>query len=114
MLSLQPTQFARRSPLYRWHAKAGVTFLANNEAASPEQYPGISPDPEICALADLSLLPRVGFKGWETWSTLASIGVAQPNANNTASRLAGGGSALRLGDNEGFLLGSIINDAPLV
>jgi sarcosine oxidase, subunit gamma len=114
MLSLQPTQFSRRSPLYRWHAEAGVTFVTGNEAAGPGHYPGISPDPEICALADLSLLPRFGAKGWETWSTLASIGISQPDANNTALRLTGGGTALRLSDNEAFLLGSSINDAPLV
>jgi sarcosine oxidase subunit gamma len=114
MLSIQPTQFERRSPLYRWHVEAGATFVMTNKAASPGHYPGIAPDPRNCALADLSLLQRFGAKGWEIWPTLASIGIARPDANNTALRLTGGGSVLRLGDNEAFLLGSVINEAPLV
>lgn len=114
MLAPQPTQFARRSPLYRWHVDAGAAFALLGEAASPERYPGPQADPAICALADLSLLPRFGAKGWETWSTLASIGIARPDRNNTASRLSGGGVAMRLGDNEAFLLGNTSGDAPLV
>lgn len=113
MLSPQPTQFARRSPLYRWHIAAGAEFVARDDAAKPERYAGLSADPSLCALADLSLLPRFGAKGWETWSTLVSIGIARPDENNTAVRLTGGGVALRLGDNEAFLLGGLVGDAPL-
>jgi sarcosine oxidase subunit gamma len=107
-------QFTRRSPLYSWHVDAGAEFALLGEAANPEGYPGPQGDPAICALADLSLLPRFGAKGWETWPTLASIGIAPPDRNNTASRLAGGGVAMRLGDNEAFLLGDIFGDAAAV
>jgi sarcosine oxidase, subunit gamma len=114
VLAPQPAQFTRRSPLYRWHVDAGAEFALRGEAANPERYPGPQGDPTICALADLSLLPRFGAKGWETWSTLATIGVARPDRNNTASRLSGGGAAMRLGDNEAFLLGDLSGDAVTV
>lgn len=114
MLAPQPTQFTRRSPLYRWHVEAGAEFATRGEAANPERYPGPQGDPAVCALADLSLLPRFGAKGWEIWSTLATIGVVRPDRNNTASRLSGGGAAMRLGDNEAFLLGDILDDTALM
>jgi sarcosine oxidase, subunit gamma len=111
MLAPQPVQFTRRSPLYGWHVDAGAEFVLLGEAAHPERYPGPRGDSTICALADLCLLPRFGAKGWEAWSTLATIGVARPDRNNTAWRLSGGGVAMRLGDNEAFLLGAISGDA---
>ncbi len=114
MLAPQPIQFIRRSPLYRWHVDAGAEFALLADAANPERYPGPPTDPAICALADLSLLPRFGAKGWETWSTLGSIGIACPDRNNRAARLSGGGVAMRLGDNEAFLLGDISAEAALV
>jgi sarcosine oxidase subunit gamma len=114
MLSVMPTAFLRRSPLYRWHADAGATFVEQDSGASPERYPGLPADLPACALADLSLRPRLGAKGWETWSTLASIGIGQPEANNRALRLPGGGAVLRLGDNEAFLLSDTAGDAPLL
>jgi sarcosine oxidase, subunit gamma len=114
MLVQQPAQFTRRSPLYRWHLEADAAFAAHGESTQVERYPDPQGDPSICALADLSLLPRFGAKGWETWSTLARIGIAAPDRNNTASRLADGGVAMRLGDNEAFLLCDIFGNAPLV
>lgn len=114
MLAPRPVRLTRQSPLHAWHADAGAEFALLGEAVHPERYPGPQADPTICALADLSLLPRFGAKGWEAWSTLASIGIACPDRNNTACRQSGGGVAMRLGDNEAFLLGAISGDAAVV
>jgi sarcosine oxidase subunit gamma len=102
----QPTDFLRRSPLYRRHMDTGAEFA--------ERDAGAFPDLSQCALADLSLLPRLGVKGWMAWSTLASIGIDRPGENNRASRIRGGGLALRLGDNEALLLGEIAGDSSLL
>lgn len=114
MLAVQPTDYLRRSPLYRWHMDAGAEFADRDGVACAERYPGAAPDIATCALADLSLLPRLGMKGWTAWSMLGSIGVGRPGENNTASSMHGGGLALRLGDNEALLLGDIAADAPLL
>jgi sarcosine oxidase subunit gamma len=114
MLAPQPVQFTRRSPLYGWHVDAAAEFALLGEVAQPERYPGPQGDPAVCALADLSLRPRFGAKGWDAWSMLTTIGVARPDRNNTACRLSGGGVAMRLGDNEAFLLGPISGDVVLV
>jgi sarcosine oxidase subunit gamma len=114
VLAPQPTQFTRRSPLYRWHVEAHATFAELDGAVHPERYPESQGDPTSCALADLSLLPRFGAKGWETWYTLATIGIAAPDRNNIATRQTGGDVAMRLGDNEAFLLGGLFGDRSLV
>lgn len=111
---VQPADFLRRSPLYGWHVSAGAEFAEQGAGAAPGRYPGPPADLSTCALADLSLLPRHGVKGWEAWTKLASIGIARPDANNTAIRMAGGGLALRLGDNEALLLGEMLESAPLL
>lgn len=114
MLSVQPTHFARRSPLYRWHLAAGAEFCAQQDGASPLRYPGEAADPAVLAFADLSMLRRLGLKGWNAWSTLRSILIEPPQANNRAVRMPGGGLALRLGDNEALLLDAVDGTAPLL
>lgn len=114
MLAVQPTDYLRRSPLYRWHMNAGAEFADRDGLAYPERYRATPADIAICALVDLSLLPRLGLKGWTAWSTLGSIGIDRPRENNTASRMRGGGLALRLGDNEALLLDEITGEAPLL
>jgi len=111
---VQPTDFPRRSALYRWHIAAGAEFSEQDGAAAPERYAGAAPDLASCALADLSVLPRLGMKGWTAWTTLASVGIDRPVENNQATRMRGGGLALRLGDNEALLLGAVAGDAPLL
>ena len=114
MLSPKPTDFVRRSPLYRWHVAAGAVFVEQDGAAIAESYSGVTADPMVCVVADLSLRPRHGVKGWEAWSTLASLGIERPEATNRATPMDGGGTALRLGDNEALLLGAVVGDAPLL
>jgi sarcosine oxidase, subunit gamma len=97
----------RRGPLYRWHQEAGAEPVLLNGGVAPWRYPGSSVDPSKLALADLSLLPRVGVKGWKIWERLANLGVVNPTRNNMASELLDGGACLRLGEREAMVLGSI-------
>lgn len=106
-----PTDFARRSPLYREHLAAGATHMPLGGGAGVATY-GRTPEAEAetaleLGLADLSLLPRTGFKGWHALAWLREQGIAVPEANNRAGSLAGGGFAARLADTELLLTGPL-------
>lgn len=58
-------------------------------------------------LADLSPLPRFGFKGAGTCKWLKSKGIKIPDVPNQAAPQKEGGLALRLADEELFLLGGL-------
>lgn len=58
-------------------------------------------------LADLSPLPRFGFKGVGTCKWLKTKGIVVPAAPNQAAPQKDGGLALRLADEELFLLGGL-------
>jgi len=107
---VQPIAFRRRSFVYRKLVEAGARFGAVNEAAAAMDFG--SPEGEAArlrrmALADLSPLPRIGFKGPGTAEWLASQGVEVPAESNRAARQADGGLAPRLAPGEVWVLGAL-------
>jgi sarcosine oxidase subunit gamma len=103
------TQF-RRSPIYRETQAAGAFCAVINAAAVPMHYG--SPDSEAdraqrMAIADLSGLPRTGFKGAGTIEWLQGQGLAIGPDSNIAYAQEGGALAARLAPAEIFLIDSL-------
>lgn len=112
--SLQPSDLPRRSFVARRLAAAGARFGDCNGAAAALDFG----DPEGEAvvarhlgLADLSPLPRSGFKGAGTADWLAGQGLMVPADSNRAARQADGLLAARLAPGEILLLGGLGGDA---
>ena len=101
-----PSRLVRKGPLDRAHRAAGLASAEVAGRAVPVRFP-VAADLSRCAFADLSALPRVGFKGWRVWTTLAAWGITCPTTNNAASEQPDGGLCLRLGDTEALLLASL-------
>ncbi|MDQ7247926.1 hypothetical protein [Dongia sedimenti] len=97
----------RRSPIYRLTQAAGAFCEVINSGAVPMHY-GNS-DSELdrarrMAIADLSGLPRTGFKGTGTVDWLAGQGLTIGPDSNMAYRQDGGALAARLAPTEIFLI----------
>jgi sarcosine oxidase subunit gamma len=97
----------RRSPIYRETQAAGAFCEVINNGAVPMHYG--SPDSELgraqkMAIADLSGLPRTGFKGTGTVEWLQAQGLAIGADSNMAYRQEGGALAARLAPTEIFLI----------
>jgi sarcosine oxidase subunit gamma len=113
---MQPINVKRRSPAYRLNAVAGARFTAYADTALVTDYgdPGAE---ETAArqlgLCDLSVLPRLGFKGAGTLDWLASRNVALPAAVNLASPQADGATAAQLGPEEILVLSDIAGGSGL-
>jgi sarcosine oxidase subunit gamma len=97
----------RRSPIYRETQAAGAFCEVINNGAVPMHYG--SPDSELgraqkMAIADLSGLPRTGFKGTGTVEWLQAQGLSIGADSNMAYRQEGGALAARLAPTEIFLI----------
>jgi sarcosine oxidase subunit gamma len=97
----------RRSPIYRLTQAAGAFCEVINSGAVPMHYG--SPESELdrarrMAIADLSVLPRTGFKGTGTVDWLAGQGLTVGPDSNMAYRQDGGALAARLAPTEVFLI----------
>jgi sarcosine oxidase subunit gamma len=97
----------RRSPIYRETQAAGAFCEVINNGAVPMHYG--NPDSELgrarrMAIADLSTLPRTGFKGTGTVDWLSEQGLTIGPDSNMAYRQAGGALAARLAPAEIFLI----------
>lgn len=106
----------RRSFVYRRLAEAGAVFGAAADGALAVHYG--DPDGELetarrLGLADLSVLPRVGFKGAGAAKWLAAQGVSLPEVNGAAAQ-PDGALAARLGPDEVLLLCGLDGAAGLV
>ena len=106
---MDPASKTRRSFVYRQLAGAGAEFDALAEAAVALHYG--DPDGEVetarrLGVIDLSVLPRIGFKGTGTTKWLATQGVSIAQVN-TAVAQPGGTLAARLGPEEVLLLGGL-------
>ena len=103
-----PAAFLRRSFIYRTLQRLGAEFAVVNGAAVALCC-GTSIEADIDAgqrlgLADLSPLPRTGFKGPGTIEFLTAQGLAIGPDSNVAYVQPGGGLAARLAPNEIFFL----------
>lgn len=113
---MDPAGQTRRSFVYRRLAEAGAVFGAVADVALAVHYG--DPDAELetarrLGLADLSVLPRVGFKGAGAAKWLAAQGVSLPEVNGAAAQ-PDGALAARLGPDEVLLLGGLDGAAGLV
>jgi sarcosine oxidase subunit gamma len=95
------TSHKRRSFVYRKLVAVGATFRDVADTAVAASVPGGQP---ALGLADLSSLPRLGYKGPRALSTLGAAGLQVPDENNMALLIPGGGLVARLADSEVFLL----------
>lgn len=114
--ALHPTDRPRRSFVYRELLMAGAHFGEENGAAVAMDF-GEPVREETTArrlgLADLSPLPRVGFKGQGTPEWLAAQGVAVSPESNQAVIQDGGALAARLAPGEVLILGALSGDDDL-
>lgn len=108
--ALQPESKLRRSNIYRVLRASDANFVELGDAAVVSDYGNISAEAERArrlGLADLSPLPRFGFKGNGTAEWLASRGLEIPADSNRATRQGDGGLALRLAPREIVILGDV-------
>jgi sarcosine oxidase subunit gamma len=111
-----PTDFLRRSFCWRKLVEAGARFEELNGAAVAMRYANATDEDDTArrlGLADLSPLPRVGFKGKGTADWLAGQGLALPPEPNRTAAQSDGSLALRLAQEEIFLLGSLSGETGL-
>lgn len=108
-----PDQFPRRTPLRTALDRAGASWAPLGDAAIADGL-GSAGDARHLAMADLSPLPRLGFKGRETIAAMQKRGVVVEAQPNRAFRQPDGGLCLVLAPGEVILLGSLAgNRAPL-
>lgn len=102
--NIAPTDYALRSFIYRTLTQDGARFQELADAAVASDF-GCSVEEEIAraqrmAIADLSPLPRVGFKGREAIAWVRDQGVQIPERNNQAAAQPDGTLIARLADTE--------------
>jgi len=116
-LSPDPSTRARRSPIYRTLAAAGASFAVIGDAAIATRF-GDAMGPEVdgarrLGLADLSPMPRTGFKGRAMPKFLSQQGIVIGDASNRAYSCGRNSLAARLAPSEVLILGSLDGDADL-
>jgi len=87
MTELNPDQVLRRSPLYRRHMQLNASFEQLGDALVVSAYSDTGMEPRLgisLGLADLSCLPRTGFKGPNAPRWAAAQGIELPSEPNTA------------------------------
>jgi len=113
-MAVHATDLPRRSFVYRRLTAAGAAFGQVAGAAVALDYGDAARESEAArrlGLADLSPLPRGGFKGAGTADWLAGQGLVVPEQSNRAARQANGLLAARLAPGEVLLLGRFDGDA---
>ena len=116
--AVSPIDYPRRSCIYRVLQQAGARFAPINDAAIAVDFgkpiETEVPQARIMGIADLSVLPRTGFKGVGTVEWLTSQGLAIGPDSNRAYPQPGGELAARLAPTEIFLIGSLAGTGELV
>ncbi len=107
---VQPNAYQRRGFLYRKLAAAGANFSEAAGAAVALDFgdpAGEAAGARRMGLADISTLPHTGFKGAGVVEWLTGQGVDVSEDPNWASRLKGGGLAVRQALAEVMILGGL-------
>ncbi|MBC6440755.1 MAG: sarcosine oxidase [Rhodospirillales bacterium] len=109
--SLQPADRIRRSNLYRVSAALGARWADVNGFACAANYgeaAGEAAAATTLGIADLTALPRAGYKGWDmaTWVGGQGVDLGEPNtarvqADGTLACRLSGGELLLLADDAG-------------
>lgn len=109
-----PAAVSRRSPVYRELASAGARFAALCGGAVAEGFAaGAEAEARAArrlALADLSLLPCLGFRGREALDWLRRQGVDVGDRDNRARRQPDGALAARLAPDEALIVDGVVGD----
>ena len=116
MASIDPTDYSVRSFVTRALARAGARFGPRGESAVAIDFG--TPDDEVAraaglGLADLSPLPRAGYKGGGALAWLRAHGVVGLDVDNRATRQPDGAIAARLAQSEALLLGDVAAEGGL-
>ena len=108
----------RRSPLYRALAAEGARFEPLGDYAVAHDFGRTGADEAAQAaalgLADLSPLPRLGFKGWNIGPWLAGNGAHLGEASNRAYPQGDGTRIARLAPGEALVLADRSGAGPLI
>ena len=116
MPEVQADTYLRRSPIYRILAAGGARFSEINNTAIAMAFDD-SRDGDVAGnlgIADLTPLPRTGFKGRDTPDWLTAQGVEIPDAPNQAKRQQDGTLVARLSNDEHVFLSDLTGGAPMV
>jgi len=116
--AVKPTDFPRRSYVYRVLEAAGARFAALGDAAVAMDF-GKPPETELerarsLGIADLSPLPRTGLKGAGTVEWLSEQGLVIGPESNRAYAQAGSALAARLAPTEVLLLDGLAGEGRLI
>ena len=117
MIELTPDKALRRSPLYRRHLQLNAQFEQLGEALVVGAYGDTGMEPRLAislGLADLSCLPRTGFKGPGAPDWAATQGVEIPSAPNTALAQSDGSMVAKLSHQELLIVSGMQGDSGLV
>ncbi|MDG2501838.1 MAG: hypothetical protein P8M77_05535 [Porticoccaceae bacterium] len=109
MSSITPTQVTRRSQLYRRHSELGAEFEENNGLILVKAYGSeteLAQAKEL-GLADLSTLPRTGFKGAGAPDWVTAQGVTLPRQPNTCAVQSDAGLVAKLSYQELLVLSDL-------
>ena len=113
-----PAEQTRRSPLYRALEGHGARFEAVNGFAIARDFgrdaAAEAAEAQSLGLADLTPLPRIGFKGWNIAPWLSSAGAEMGEASNRAYAQADGTRIARLAPGEALVLAGRTGDGALV
>ena len=113
-----PAEQTRRSPLYRALEAHGARFEALSGFAVAQDFgreaAAEAAQAESLGLADLTPLPRIGFKGWNIEPWLAGNGAELGAASNRAYRQADGTRIARLAPGEALVLADRGGAGPLI
>ena len=106
---VDPLAYGRRSPLRRRLEAEGAVWGDLGDVAIAETIGDTAPRGSI-AIIDLSLLPRLGFKGRGTIPAMQSRGITVEATPNRAFRQPDGGLCLVLAPGEVILLSNLAGD----
>ncbi len=109
-MTLHPTDFARRSFVWRDLEAHGAAFAELNGAAIATGFGDAATEVETArrmGLADLSPLPRTGYKGRGALDWLRSRKINVPDDNNRAVAQKDGSLVARLAPSEALVLGPL-------
>ena len=106
---VDPVAYSRRSPLRRRLDKEGAAWAGMGDVAIAESV-GRAAAPGRIGIADLSPLPRLGFKGRGTIAAMQARGITVEATPNRAFRQPDGGLCLVLAPGEVILLSNLAGD----
>ena len=113
---MRPDDFLRRSMLYRVLGQRGAVFEQIGDSAIASHFGDSRAETRQArslGLADLSPLPRTGFKGADTPAWLKAQGIELPGAPNRAVRQGGSVVVAALSWDEHLILSGLSGDGGL-